>query len=117
MAIEMTKYLMTPCRASRSRYSLLGRGCLFLFSSSFRILFLFVRNNESSVANSLGSLGRFGDFQLPPQIEQNTVHTHKRHVSRTDKQHLSRPQTTTSTKSGYTTGQFNQQCELFQDTQ
>ena len=26
MAIEMTKYLMTPCRASRSRYSLLGRG-------------------------------------------------------------------------------------------
>ena len=74
-----------------------------------------LRRTLSLVGLSL--LGRFGDFQLPPHIEQNSVHTHNRHVSRTDKQHLSRPQTTTSTIYGYTTGESNQQCELFQDTQ
>ena len=65
---------------------------------------------------TLSLFGRLGDFQLPPQIEQNTVHTHNRHVSRTDKQHMSRSQTITSTRSGYTTDEYNQQCEVFQDT-
>ena len=39
--------------------------------------------------------GCFGDFQLPLQMEQKTIHTCNKHASRTDKQHQSRPQTTT----------------------
>ena len=35
---------------------------------------------------SCENFGWFGDFRLSPQIEQNTVHTYNRHVSRTDKQ-------------------------------
>ena len=53
-------------------------------------------------------------FSFLRKSKQNTVHTCNIHVSRTDKQHLSRPQTTTSIRSGYTTGECNQ---LFPDTQ
>ena len=50
-------------------------------------------------------------------LSNKTLRTHNRYVSRTDKQHLSRPQTTTCTRSGYTTDESNQQCERFQDAQ
>ena len=83
---------------------------------------LFVRSNESSVVNNAFSLRSFlsddlvtFSFLRKSNKTQYIVHTHNRHVSRTDKQHLSRPQTTTSTRSGYTTGQSNQQCDLFQE--
>ena len=103
IVIIMVMFAVCVCTVHRS---------VFYFYSSV-ITRVRLRMTHSSEV----SLERFGDFQLPPQIEQNTVHTHNRHVSRTDKQQLSRPQTTTSTRSGYTSGQSNQQCDLFQDTQ
>ena len=46
--------------------------------------------------------GRFGDFGYFHRKSNITVHTHNRHANPPDKQHWSRPQTTTSIKSGYT---------------